>query len=189
MKSISMNWARLFMMALFTMALVSGASAQLNSNPPQTIALTATLPESLTVSLSGNAVSFNLTAGSATNAGSTTITATTSWALNAGRNTLRVYAYFANAASALNNGANLIPSSAFKIADNGGASNALVNTVAFGGATAGLQLASVAITNANRVANRTDQMAFNIDLSAGALAQLPAAVYTGTLNIQAQATP
>ena len=64
-----------------------------------------------------------------------------------------------------------------------------MNTVAFGGANAGLQLANVAITNANRVANRTDQMAFNIDLSAGALAQLPAAVYTGTLNIQAQATP
>jgi hypothetical protein len=64
-----------------------------------------------------------------------------------------------------------------------------VNTVAFGGANAGLQLVSVAITNANRVSSRTDQMAFNIDLSAGALAQLPAAVYTGTLNIQAQATP
>ena len=77
MKSISMNWARLFMVTLFTMAVVSGASAQLNSNPPQTITLTATLPESLTVSLSGNAVSFTLTAGSATNAGSTTITATT----------------------------------------------------------------------------------------------------------------
>lgn len=189
MKSISMNWARLLMVALFTMAVVSGASAQLNSNPPQTIALTATLPESLTVNLSGNAVSFTLTAGSATNAGSTTITATTAWALNSGRTAVKVYAYFANSASALANGGNQIPSSAFKIADNGGASTALVNTVAFGGTNAGLQLANVAITNANRVANRTDAMAFNIDLSGGTLPQLPAAVYTGTLNIQAQATP
>jgi len=189
MKSSFKNCAQLIMLSLFMMAVASVASAQLNSTPPQTIALTATLPESLTVSLSGNAVSFNLTAGSATNAGGTTITATTSWALNSGRNTLRVNAYFASAANALTGGGNSIPSSAFKIADNGGASAALVNTVPNGGPLAGLQLASVAITNANRVSSRTDQMAFNIDLSAPPLAQLPAAVYTGTLNIQAQATP
>jgi len=84
---------------------------------------------------------------------------------------------------------NNIPSSAFFIADNAGPSTALTNTVAFGGANAGLQLANVTITNANRAGNRTDAMAFNINLTGGSLPQLPAASYTGTLNIQAQATP
>jgi len=59
--------------------------------------------------------------------------------------------------------------------------------VAFGGANAGFQLANVAITGANKNSNRTDAMAFNINLSS--LPQLPANTYTGTLNIQAQATP
>jgi hypothetical protein len=108
--------------------------------------------------------------------------------LKPGRTQVVVDAYFATAAAALTDGAgDNIPSSAFYISDNGGASAALVNTVAFGGANAGLQLANVAITGANKNSNRTDIMAFNINLSA--LAQLPAATYTGTLNIQAQATP
>jgi hypothetical protein len=168
----------------------SWSSAQVENSGPQTIALNATLAESLTLSLSANALNFTLTAGSATNAGSTNITATTAWVLKPGRTAVRVYAYFSSAAAALTDGAgNNIPSSAFKIADNLGASTALTNSVAFGAANAGLQLANVAITSANRFANRTDVMAFNIDLSTGTLPQLPAAVYTGTLNIQAQATP
>ena len=80
-----------------------------------------------------------------------------------------------------------IPSSAFTIADNAGAPAPLVNTVPFGGALAGLRLANVAITAANRAGTRTDVMAYNINLSA--LGQLPAGTYTGTLNIQCQATP
>jgi hypothetical protein len=110
--------------------------------------------------------------------------------LKPGRTALGVFAYFASAPAALTDGAgNNIPSSAFKISDNGGASTALTNTAAFGAATAGLQLANVALTAANRNGTRNDVMAFNIDLSAGTLPQLPAATYTGTLNIQAQATP
>jgi len=99
-----------------------------------------------------------------------------------------VYAYFGSAAAALTDGVgDNIPSSAFFIANNGGASTALTNTVAFGGANGGLQLANVAITGANKNASRTDVMAFNINLTT--LPQLPANTYTGTLNIQAQATP
>jgi len=165
---------------------VSMASAQLNSGA-QTIALNATLTESLTLSLSASAVNFTLSAGSATNAGSTAITATTAWTLKPGRTAVGVYAYFASAAAALTDGVDNIPSSAFFIADNGGASTALTNTVAFGAANAGYQMANVAITAANKVASRTDVMAFNINLST--LPQLPANTYTGTLNIQAQATP
>jgi hypothetical protein len=50
-------------------------------------------------------------------------------------------------------------------------------------------LANVPITAANRSGTRADVMAFNINLTGGTLPQLPAATYTGTLNIQAQATP
>jgi hypothetical protein len=173
------------MIMLIIAAASSIASAQLNSGA-QAITLNATMPESLTVGLSANVVNFTLAQNTAVNAGSTNITATTSWVLASGRTAVGVYAYFANSASALNAGANNIPSSAFSISDNGGASNALTNTVAFGGANAGLQLANVAITGANQVGNRTDNMTFNINTVG---LTLPAAAYGGTLNIQAQATP
>lgn len=160
------------------------------SSGAQPIALNAQLVESLTVTLSANAVNFALAAGNANNPGSTTITATTAWILKPGRTQVTVDAYFASAAAALTDGAgNNIPSSAFNIADNGGGAAPLVNTVAFGAANAGLRLATVAINGLNKNASRTDVMAFNIDLTGGSLPQLPAATYTGTLNIQAQATP
>lgn len=181
---------RVVVLAVLTVGLASMASAQVVSSGAQTINLTASLAESLTLSLSANAVNFPLAAGSATNAGSTGITATTSWVLKPGRTAVTVDAYFASAAAALTDGAgNNIPSSAFKIADNLGASAALTNNVAFGAANAGLRLRNTAITGANRNTTVTDAMTFNIDLSGGTLPQLPAATYTGTLNIQAQATP
>jgi hypothetical protein len=190
MHSLKKFAAMAVVLVCFTALASSVASAQVLNSGAQTIALNATLAESLTVGLSANAVSFTLAAGSATNAGSANITATTTWALKPSRTAVRVYAYFASNTSALSDGAgNNIPSSAFFIADNGGASTALTNSVAFGGANAGLQLANVAITNANRAGNRTDIMAFNINLTGGTLPQLPAGSYTGTLNIQAQATP
>jgi hypothetical protein len=132
-------------------------------------------------------VNFTLAPGSAANAGSTNVTATTSWVLGPGRNAVKVYAYFASSAAALTDGVDNIPSADFTIAVGAGPATALTNTVAFGGANAGLQLSNTAITNANRSSNHADTMAFNINLST--LPQLPANTYTGTLNIQAAATP
>ena len=178
---------RIAVVALTMTFAASLASAQLNS-AAQPIALNATLAEQLTVALSASTVNFNLVAGSAANAGSTNVTATTTWVLQPGRTAVKVYAYFASAAAALTDGAgNNIPTADFTIADNGGAATAVTGSVVFGGAGAGLQLANVAITGANKNSNRADAMAFNINLST--LPQLPAATYTGTLNIQAQATP
>jgi hypothetical protein len=188
--SLSQYCARFVVLALAVAGASSLASAQALNSGAQGIAINATLNESLTLSLSANAVNFTLAAGSAANAGSTNITATTRWVLRPGRTALGVYAYFGSATAALTDGAgDNIPSSAFKISDNSGASTGLTTTVPFGAASAGLQLANVALTAANRNSSRTDVMAFNIDLSTGTLPQLPAAVYTGTLNIQAQATP
>jgi hypothetical protein len=189
MRSAIRNTTHFAILAAVLAVATSMASAQVLNSGPAPIALNATLSESLTVSLSASTVNFSLAAGNATNAGSANVTATTTWVLGSGRTAVKTYAYFASAAAALSSGGNNIPSSAFFIADNGGASAALTNTVAFGGANAGLQLANVAITNANRAGNRTDVMAFNINLTGGTLPQLPASTYTGTLNIQAQATP
>src|SRR5437763_159834 len=181
------TFVRIAVFALAMTFAASMASAQALNSGAQTIALNATLAESLTLSLSANAVNFTLAAGTAANPGSTNITATTTWVLKPGRTAVGVYAYFANAAAALTDGAgNNIPSSAFFIADNAGASTALTNTVAFGAASGGWQMANVAITGANKSGTRSDVMAFNINLTG---VQIPAANYTGTLNIQAQATP
>ncbi|HJT69143.1 MAG TPA: hypothetical protein VJ731_03030 [Terriglobales bacterium] len=180
---------RFFQVGLVLLLMASAvtmSAAQLNATA-QTIALKATLNESLTLSLSANAVNFTLAAGAASNPGSTNITATTSWVLQPGRTAVGLYAYFTSATAALTDGANNIPSSAFFISDNGGASAALTNSVGFGATNAGLQLANVNITGANKNSSRTDAMAFNINLTS--LPQLPASTYTGTLNIQAQATP
>jgi hypothetical protein len=170
--------------ALLWLLSTLAAQAQVINSGVQTISLNATLTDGLTVSVSSNAVNFSLSAGNSTNAGSTGVTATTSWTSKPGRN-LHVYAYFNSAAAALTDGfGDKIPSSAFLISNNGGAYSALTNTVAFGGAGAGLQLFTVKITGINKTGNHTDSMLFNIDLST--LPQLPAGTYTGTLNIQAQ---
>ena len=167
-----------------------GRRARGTASGVQSITVSATLAESLTVNLSGNAVLFTLNAGSSSNPGATTVTATTAWTLKASRTAMGLFAYFPSASAALTDGVgDNIPSSAFFISDNGGAFTPLTNTVVFGGANAGIQLANVAITNANESSTRTDTMSFNIDLSSGTLPQIPPATYTGTLNIQARATP
>lgn len=169
-------------MATFT----TPASAQVRNSGASTIALQAVLQDSITVTLSASAVNFNLTAGSASNPGSTSITATTTWLLRPNVASLKVYAFFANSASALSDGAgDNIPSADFQISDNGGAFTPLTNTVPFGGANAGLQLSSTPILGNNKTGTRNDVMNFNINLAP--LTNLPAATYTGTLTIQAQA--
>ena len=174
--------------ALLTLAAALPGQAQVVNSGARTIALQATLSEAITLTLSANAVNFNLVSGSTSNPGSTSITATTSWTLRPNRGNLNVYAFFSSAAAALTNGAgNNIPSSAFQISDNGGPFNALTNTVPFGGANAGLRLASIPILGNNKIGTRNDVMNFNIDLSGGTLPSLPAATYTGTLTIQVQA--
>lgn len=185
MKIVRISWVVMVGAAIALSA--SFASAQAINSTAQAITLNAKLAESLTLNLSATTVNFTLSAGSATNAGSAGITATTAWTLAPGRNNVNVYAYFASSAALTDGGGNNIPSSAFYIKNNANPAAALTNTVVFGGANAGLLLANVPITALNRTANRTDAMTFNIDLSTGTLPQLPANTYTGTLNIQAQA--
>jgi hypothetical protein len=172
--------------AALAFVLAIGAHAQVRNSGASSIALNAVLNDSITVSLSANAVNFTLTSGSANNPGSTSVTATTSWLLRPNVGSLKLYAFFSSSTSALTDGAgNNIPSADFQISDNAGAFNPLTNTVPFGGANAGLQLSSTPILGNNRSGTRTDLMNFNINLVP--LPSLPAGTYTGTLTIQAQA--
>jgi hypothetical protein len=160
--------------------------AQVRNSGASPIALNAVLPDSITLTLSGNAVNFTLIGGSASNPGSTGITATTTWLLRPNVNSLKLYAFFSSSAAALTDGAgHNIPSADFQISANGGALAALTNTVPFGGANAGLQVSSVPILGNNKTGTHSDAMTFNINLAP--LPSLPTGVYTGTLTIQAQA--
>lgn len=165
--------------------LASIAAAQVLNSGAATIALNANLSESVSLNLSTSAVNFALTAGSASNPGSTAVTATTAWTLKPSRGSLNIYAFFTTSAAALSDGAgNNIPSSSFEISDNGAAFTALTNSTPFGGANAGLQIATVKILGNNKQGTRTDNMNFNINLAP--LPNLPAGTYTGTVTIQVQ---
>src|SRR5579884_721584 len=147
---------------LFAIGTVAG-SAQVRNSIAQPISLNATLTDSVSVNLSANAVNFNLTPGSGSNPGSTSITATTTWLLKPNIGFVSTYAFFSSSASALSDGAgNNIPSADFQISDNGGAFQALTNTVPFGGANAGLRISSTLILGNNKTGTQTDVMTFNI---------------------------
>jgi hypothetical protein len=172
--------------AMLAAMFAAPARAQVRNSGASPIALKAVLTDSITLTLSGNAVNFNLVAGSANNPGSTSITATTTWTLDPSVGRLKLYAFFSSSTSALTDGAgNNIASADFQISDNAGAFNALTNTAPFGGANAGLQLSSTPILGNNKTGTRNDVMNFNINLTP--LPNLPAGAYTGTLTIQAQA--
>lgn len=176
------------MAALLVAAMLSVAPvrAQVRNSGASPITLNAVLSDSITLTLSGNAVNFTLAGGSPNNPGSTGITATTTWHLRPNVNSLKLYAFFSSSTSALSDGAgHNIPSADFQVSDNGGAFAALSNTVPFGGANAGLQVSSVRILGNNKTGTNSDLMTFNINLAP--LPNLPTGVYTGTLTIQAQA--
>jgi hypothetical protein len=193
------KWLVIAAGAALAASIPPAARAQLNSNVG-TVTLNATLPESLTVNVTGGAtVNFTLAANTAANPGSTTSTIQTAWVLTPGRNKVTVWAWVANGASALNDGAgDNIPASAVTAtaAGSGNAGGAL-NTVASGGAgvpafvtpaaATGVQIGNVAVTAANRASSTTTTLTWNINTTG--VPQLPAATYTGTVNIQAQATP
>ena len=183
---VQAKFGTITVLALAAAMFAAPAQSQVLNSGASPIALNAVLPDSITLTLSGNAVNFTLVGGSASNPGSTGITATTTWVLKPSVNSLKLYAFFSSSTAALSDGAgHNIPSADFQISDNGGAFAALTNTVAFGGANAGLQVSSVPIRGNNKTGTNSDVMTFNINLAP--LPNLPAGLYTGTLTIQAQA--
>ena len=175
------------LIAWMTLAVSLQGAGQVIKSAAGTVGLRATLPESVSLSLSANAVKFTLSPGSASNPGSTAVTATTAWTFTS-FHIVTLYAYFSSSTAALTDGAgHNIPSSAFQISRNGNGFQSLTNTEPFGGANAGISLGTSLAFGNDRQGSRTDTLTFNINLNNGTLPQLPAASYTGTLTLQVQA--
>jgi hypothetical protein len=196
-----MNQRKISAISLFVFALAVIGSAQ-TSNVP-TITLNATVQESLTVTLSGNLLTWsNLdpTAALALNPpdGGTTILATTTWTLRPGRTQLRLYAFFASPVALASvtggPGAVDIPASAFEVSSTSVFNSNVLTPVtqAVAGVPvpgASLILNEEMITGTNRNGTWSDTLSFNINMSSAAMQQLPADDYVGTLSIMAEATP
>ncbi|HEV3316521.1 MAG TPA: hypothetical protein VG488_06110 [Candidatus Angelobacter sp.] len=183
----------LAILAFLTLALtltVMPAAAQLNSNVG-TVTINANLPEALTVNVANGTVTIPLTENNAANqstapAGGTQVT--TAWVLGPTRTAVKVF-IFATVANPLSNGTDTIPATKISVSITGqaGAYSPLVTGAGpFG--NAGLQIGATIATGAGaRAGNRTDTLFFQIDTTFNA--QLSAGLYTGTLSVEAQATP
>ena len=179
----------LLTLAVLALALATTpALAQLNSNTG-TVTINANLPESLTVALTNPTITSPLTENTANNTQTAPVAGTnitTTWVLQPGRTAMKVFVYSATA-NPLTNGTDTIPATSIKISNTGigGTYNALAAGTPFG---TGLQIgATTSITGTNRSSNRTDTVFFAIDTTFNP--QLSAGTYSGTLNVQAQATP
>jgi hypothetical protein len=193
-KLLMVGWA-----AVLAAAIGPTARAQINSNIG-TVVLNASMSESLFVNVTGGpTVNFTLAANTAANPGSTTSTILTGWTLKPGRTQVTVWAWVPNGAAALTDGAgNNIPASAVSAAASGsGSAGGALNTVVSGGAgvpafitpaaATGVQIGQVRVTGVNKTGSTTTTLTWNINTTG--VPQLPAATYTGTVNIQAQALP
>jgi hypothetical protein len=174
----------LLMAAVLLLGLVAPAPAgPLNSNF-FTVNLNANGKESLSVTAAPALVNFNLLPLGGVSNGSVPVSITTSWVLLPGRTRVRLYCYFANAATALTDGAGTnIPSSRVLGSVNAGPFRTITNNSPFG-AGRSLRLFTQRITGANLNGQRTDSLGLQINTT-GLL--LPAGVYTGLLIIQARA--
>lgn len=165
-------------------------SAQLTSGQ-QSISITAHAAESISISVnSRSSVSFTLPQSAGMVAlGSVTPSWTTSWVLASSRTAVKVYAYFIGATALTGlNVANTIAATSFSGAANGGSvtafSSGAITAVNTGGA--GMLVSSTTITGANLTSTKTDSLA----LYYGIGSIIPSTdTYSGTLLIQAQATP
>ena len=189
MKSLRRKRAIRFLVLLTAIVSVAPqpGESQLNSNVASVV-LTATLLESLTVSAIPSSVTFDLApAGEAP--GSSPVTITTTWILGATRATVNVHASFSSSTVALTDGLghNIPSADVFGQVTTGQPTvfTAFSQTGPFGAAGADLKLFSQGVGVVNLTDFRTDNLNLKIDLTNAPT--IPAGVYAGTLNIQAQA--
>jgi hypothetical protein len=167
---------------ILAMAFVPASQAQVNSNVAN-INLTATLGESVTVVATPAApITFALVPNG-TSAGSANVSVTTSWALAKTRTSVKLYAYFASATALTDGASDNIPTSSVTGSVNGGAAAPFTSATPFGanGMTVFTQAIAAGFYNAS---HGPDTIGLSINTTGLAL---PAATYTGVLNIQAQA--
>jgi hypothetical protein len=182
----------LFKVLFATATLILGSQMALgqalNSNTAS-VTLNATLSESLSVSATPTTVNFALVSGG-TALGSVPVVITTSWVLAVGRANVRLDASLSSPAAALTYAGppvSNIPSSAVLGEDLLGSPTtytAFTQTNILGTAGAGLEIFSVPLTALNRAFIRADSLLLEINTTG---LVLPAASYTGTMTLQAQA--
>ncbi len=177
----------LVLLAAFVALAPQPGRSQLNSNVANVV-LTATLLESLTVTALPSAVAFDLAPGGEAT-GTPPVAITTLWVLGVTRTTVTLHANFSSSTIALTDGlGHNIPSSAvFGQVTTGLPTTftAFTQTGPFGAAGANLRLLAQGVGVSNLTDVRTDNLTLKIDLTS--IPSIPAGVYAGTLNIQAQA--
>ncbi len=168
-------------MLIAVLASAASLPAQVNSNTAA-VNLAAIMGSSISVSASPALVNFNLAPGGVAN-GSSTITVTTQWVLRPLQN-VTLYAYFTSAAGALTDGAgHNIPSSKVSGSPNGGAFTSFTGNSPFAvGSSITIFTERVVGNNRNKI--RNDTLGLQIDTSG---LGLPSGIYTGVLNLRAQA--
>jgi hypothetical protein len=168
----------------FFMALVfvPASHAQLNSNNA-TVNLNAPLAETLTVAAGPATVNFALVPNGTAN-GSAPVSITTTWTLARTRTSVKLYAYFSSANALTDGSGDNIPTANVTGSVNGGAAAAFTAVTPF--AANGMTVFTQAIGGAGTFnsSHGPDTIALTINTTGLAL---PAATYTGVLNVQAQA--
>ncbi len=163
------------------------ADASVNSNRVD-VSLTATVLQTLTITVPNVAVAFGTITPGTTNAAplGQNLAITSAWNLNPGQ-TVKLYAYFDNATSALTGVAygGLIPTSQVSASFNGGAAQSFTSASPFTSGSTAATLYSVPLTVSNAVNTRTDSLALTLNLTSNT--SLMADAYAGTLHLQAQA--
>ncbi len=182
-----MRFSRKSLMALSAFILafvfVPASHAQLNSGA-STVNLNAPLLESLTVAAGPATINFALVPnGSA--AGSAPASITTTWALAKTRTSVKLYAYFTTGNALTDGAGDNIPVANVTGSVNGGAAAAFTGATPYGGAT-GMTVFTQAIGGAGTFNSSHGPDTIGITINTTGLG-LPAATYTGVLNIQAQA--
>jgi hypothetical protein len=169
-------------------ASATAAQAQTLSNIGN-ITLNATAAQTLTVAItSGSTVNFTLAQGAAA-AGDVSPAISTTWNLNPGlTGAVSLFGYFNTPSSALTDGTYDIASTYVEGRMTTGAVatyTAFTQTNAVGPASGSLLLFTEAVTGANKIKTRSDNLDLQINLASSPT--VPASSYTGTLRIQARA--
>jgi hypothetical protein len=156
--------------------------AQLNSNVA-TVNLNAVLAESLTVAAAPATVNFTLVPNGTAN-GNSNVTVTTNWALGKTRTSMKVYAYFSSAVGLTDGAGDNIPTSNVLGSINAGAYAPFTGGTGPFGVNSLVVFSQAVGTAGTFNSSHVDTLGLQINTAGLAL---PAATYTGVLNIQAQA--
>jgi hypothetical protein len=176
-------WFAVSALAMAFVAVPASHAQALNSNAP-TVLLNAPLAESLTVAAGPGTVTFALAPNGPAN-GSAPVSVTTTWALAKTRTSVKLYAYFASATALTDGAGDNIPTSSVTGSINGGAAAAFTTATPFG-ANGLAAIFTAAIGGAGTFNSTHGPDTIGLTINTAGLG-LPAATYTGTLNIQAQA--